>query len=121
MTLYYTEDHEWLCRDGDTVTIGITDHAQNQLGDVVFFEPPIIGQRLEKGEKAAVIESVKAASEINAPLSGVVVEINDAVVGDPSLVNKEAQSSAWMFKVRMSDETELNGLLNEPAYLQLIA
>ncbi|MBZ0217785.1 MAG: glycine cleavage system protein GcvH, partial [Fimbriimonadaceae bacterium] len=118
---YYTEDHEWLRRDSGVVTIGITDHAQSQLGDIVFFEPPSIGQRLEKGEKAAVVESVKAASEIYAPLSGVVIEINDAVVGDPSLINKEAQSSAWMFKVSMSDETELTGLLNEPAYLQLIA
>lgn len=116
MTTLYTSDHEWLRIEGDTATIGITDFAQSQLGDVVFVELPKVGRSLKKAEAAAVVESVKAASDVYAPVSGEVVEVNDAVTAEPSLVNSDAAGSAWFFKVKIADRSELDGLMDEAAY-----
>src|SRR4029079_18508030 len=103
MTVLYTADHEWLRIEGDTATIGITDFAQSQLGDVVFVELPKVGRSLKKAEAAAVVESVKAASDVYAPVSGEVVEVNDAVTAEPALVNSDAAGKAWFFKLRIAD------------------
>ena len=116
MTTLYTTDHEWLRIEGDTATIGITDFAQSQLGDVVFVELPKLGRSLKKAEAAAVVESVKAASDVYAPVSGEVVEVNDAVTAEPALVNSDAGGKAWFFKVKIADTRELDGLMDEAAY-----
>ncbi len=116
MTTWYTADHEWLTIDGDVATVGITDYAQNQLGDVVFVELPKIGRQLKKAEAAAVVESVKAASDVYAPLSGEVVETNAALTDDPSLVNSDPAGRAWFFKMKIADKGELAGLMDEAAY-----
>ena len=116
MTTLFTDDHEWLQVDGDVVTIGITDYAQSQLGDVVFVELPKVGRQLKKAEAAAVVESVKAASDVYAPVTGEVVEVNDALVGEPALVNSDAGGKAWFFKLKISDKSELDGLMDEAAY-----
>ena len=116
MTTYYSKEHEWIRVEGDTATVGITDFAQGQLGDVVFVEVPEAGARLEKGKEAAVVESVKAASDVYAPISGEVIEGNQALVDDPSLVNTAAEGEGWFFKIRLSDNSELNGLLNADDY-----
>ena len=113
---YYTDDHEWLAVDGDIATVGITDHAQEQLGDVVFVELPDVGKTVAKGDEAAVIESVKAASEIYAPLAGEIVETNGELEGEPSKVNEDAQGSAWFVKIKMSDTSELDAMMDEAAY-----
>jgi glycine cleavage system H protein len=115
-TTLYTSDHEWLGIDGDVATIGITDYAQAQLGDVVFVELPKIGRALKKAEAAAVVESVKAASDVYAPISGEVVEVNQAVVDEPALVNTDAAGKAWFFKIKIADKSELGGLMDEAAY-----
>jgi len=115
MSIFYTEDHEWLRVEGDIVTIGITDYAQSQLGDVVFVELPKVGRALKKGEAAAVVESVKAASDVYAPLTGEVVEANDALAADPAQINISA-ADAWFFKLRLADTAELGGLMDEAAY-----
>ena len=116
MTTLYTTDHEWLHIDGDVATVGITDYAQTQLGDVVFVELPKVGRALKKAEAAAVVESVKAASDVYAPITGEVVEVNDALVADPSLVNSDANDGAWFFKLKIADKGELDGLMDEAAY-----
>ena len=116
MTTYYSKEHEWIRVEGDTATVGITDFAQGQLGDVVFVEVPEAGARLEKGKEAAVVESVKAASDVYAPISGEVIEGNQALVDDPSLVNTAAESEGWFFKIRLSDNSELNELMNADDY-----
>lgn len=116
MTTLYTEDHEWLAIDGDIVTVGITDFAQSQLGDVVFVELPKVGRALKKTEAAAVVESVKAASDVYAPITGEVVEINDALAAEPALVNSDAESKAWFFKLKLADKSELDGLMDAEAY-----
>ena len=116
MTTLYTDDHEWLLIDGDVVTVGITDYAQSQLGDVVFIELPKVGRALKKAEAAAVVESVKAASDVYAPITGEVLEINDALVAEPSLVNSDADSKAWFFKLKIADKSELDGLMDAEAY-----
>ena len=116
MTLYFTKDHEWIRIDGDSATVGITDFAQAQLGDVVFVEVPAQGTQLQKGKEAAVVESVKAASDVYAPVSGEVIEGNQALVDDPSLVNSAAEGEGWFFKLRLSDQGELEGLMDETAY-----
>jgi len=116
MTTFFTADHEWLQIDGDVATIGITDYAQTQLGDVVFVELPKVGRALKKEEAAAVVESVKAASDVYAPIAGEVVEVNDAVVADPSLVNSDPGKGAWFFKLRIANKGELDGLMDEAAY-----
>ncbi|HTB04732.1 MAG TPA: glycine cleavage system protein GcvH [Bradyrhizobium sp.] len=116
MTTLFTPDHEWLRIEGDTATIGVTDYAQSQLGDVVFVELPKTGRSLKKGEAAAVVESVKAASDVYAPISGEVLEVNEAVVGEPALINSDAAGKAWFFKMRIADKSELDGLMDEAAY-----
>src|SRR3954470_14480057 len=116
MTILYTPDHEWLRIEGDTATIGITDYAQSQLGDVVFVELPKTGRVLKKAEAAAVVESVKAASDVYAPVSGEVVEVNDALSAEPALVNSDAGGKAWFFKMKIADKSELEGLMDEAAY-----
>jgi glycine cleavage system H protein len=115
-TTLYTSDHEWLSIDGDVATIGITDYAQQQLGDVVFVELPKVGRALKKAEAAAVVESVKAASDVYAPISGEVIEANTALADEPALVNSDAQGKAWFFKIKIADKSELGGLMDEAAY-----
>jgi glycine cleavage system H protein len=116
MTTLYTPDHEWLRIEGDVATIGITDYAQTQLGDVVFVELPKVGRSVKKAEAAAVVESVKAASDVYAPINGEVVEVNDALVADPSLINSDPGKAAWFFKLRIADKSDLDGLMDEAAY-----
>jgi glycine cleavage system H protein len=116
MTTLYTPDHEWLQIDGDVATVGITDYAQTQLGDVVFVELPKVGRALKKAEAAAVVESVKAASDVYAPITGEVLEVNDALVADPSLVNSDPGKAAWFFKIKIADKGDLGGLMDETAY-----
>lgn len=121
MTVKYSKDHEWVKVDGDIATIGITDHAQGQLGDVVFVELPAVGKKVEKDSEAAVVESVKAASEVFAPLSGEVVEVNKELEGDPGLVNREAEGGAWFMKVKISNLAELDALMDRAAYDKFVA
>ncbi|TFU06015.1 glycine cleavage system protein GcvH [Polymorphobacter arshaanensis] len=116
MTTYYTQDHEWLSVDGATATVGITDYAQGQLGDVVFVELPAPGAKLTKGGDAAVVESVKAASDVYAPVSGTVTEGNAALEADPALVNTAAETDGWFFKLTLADAGELSGLMDRAAY-----
>ena len=116
MSLYFTREHEWVRLDGDTATVGITDHAQEALGDIVFTEVPAAGKQLSKGQEAAVVESVKAASDVYSPVSGEVVEGNQAIVDDPALVNSDPEGEGWFFKVKLSDSGELDGLMDEGSY-----
>ena len=116
MTRYYTKDHEWIEVDGDTATVGITDYAQGQLGDIVFAEVPAVGSTLKRGGDAAVVESVKAASDVYAPVSGTVTEGNAALGDEPALVNSDPEGGGWFFKLSLSDVGELGGLMDEPAY-----
>jgi glycine cleavage system H protein len=115
-TTLYTSDHEWLAIDGDVATVGITDYAQSQLGDVVFVELPKLGRVLKKAEAAAVVESVKAASDVYAPVTGEVLETNPELASEPALVNSDAQGKAWFFKIKIADKNELGGLMDEAAY-----
>lgn len=121
MTRYFTEEHEWIDVDGDTATVGITDHAQSQLGDIVFVEVPQPGAALAKGKEAAVVESVKAASDVYAPISGTVTDGNTAIEDDPALVNSDAEGTGWFFKLTLSDTGELDGLMDEAAYRDFVA
>jgi glycine cleavage system H protein len=116
MTTKYTEEHEWLKIDGDVVTVGITQHAAQQLGDIVFVDLPAIGKKVEKGKDAAVVESVKAASDVFAPVSGEVIDVNIAIANDPSKVNDDPEGSAWFMKIKISDPTQLEGMMDMPAY-----
>ena len=116
MTTYFTREHEWVKVEGDTATVGITDHAQEALGDIVFTEVPESGRQLTKGAEAAVVESVKAASDVYSPVSGEVVEGNQAIVDDSSVVNSDPEGEGWFFKIRLSDPSELDGLMDEAAY-----
>ncbi len=115
-TIKFTEEHEWIRIEGDVGTIGITDFAQSQLGDVVFVELPAVGRALTKGGDAAVVESVKAASEVFSPVTGEVVEINQAIVDEPAKVNSDPMGDAWFFKVRLANLAELDGLMDEAGY-----
>ena len=121
MTTYFTQDHEWIAVDGDSATVGITDYAQAQLGDVVFVEVPPVGTEVAKGKEAAVVESVKAASDVYAPVSGSVTEANAALEADPSLVNTSPEGSGWFFKLTLSNPAELEGLMDETAYKAFVA
>ncbi len=121
MTRYFTSDHEWIDVDGDTATVGITDYAQGQLGDVVFVETPEPGRVVAKGKEAAVVESVKAASDVYAPVSGTVTEANPALAEDPALVNTAPESEGWFFKLTLSDPGELEGLMDSAAYQAFVA
>lgn len=116
MTRYYTEDHEWIDVDGETATVGITDYAQGQLGDIVFAEIPAAGAALKKGGDAAVVELVKAASDVYAPVSGTVIEGNAALESDPALVNSDPEGEGWFFKLTLSDTSELDSLMDAAAY-----
>lgn len=113
---YFTEDHEWLSVEGGVATIGITDYAQEQLGDLVFVELPEAGKKLAKGDTAVVVESVKAASDVYAPVDGEVTETNEALTSDPALVNSAATGDGWLWKMSLSDESQLSGLMDEAAY-----
>ncbi|MBY6129596.1 glycine cleavage system protein GcvH [Qipengyuania aquimaris] len=116
MARYFTDEHEWIDLEGDTATVGITDYAQGQLGDIVFVELPEVGTMVEKGKDAAVVESVKAASDVYAPLSGEVVEVNDGLEDDPALVNSSPEEDGWFFKMTVSDKSEMEGLMDDKAY-----
>jgi len=116
MTTRYTKSHEYVRVEGGTGVVGITDYAQSQLGDVVFVELPPIGQSLSKGAEAATVESVKAASEVNAPVSGTVVDVNSALTDSPGLVNEDPSGKGWLLKVTLTDVTELDRLMDEDAY-----
>ena len=116
MSVRYSQEHEWVKLDGDVATIGITDHAQEQLGDVVYVELPEVGREVTKGGDAAVVESVKAASEVFSPVTGEVVERNEDLEATPDKVNSDAEGSAWFFKVKLSDTGELDGLMDKDAY-----
>ena len=116
MSVYFTREHEWIRIDGDTATVGITDFAQGQLGDVVFVEVPEAGRQLSRGGEAAVVESVKAASDVYSPVSGTVVEGNQALVDDPALVNSDPEGEGWFFKLTLSDTHEVNDLMNADQY-----
>lgn len=115
MSTLFTADHEWIKVEGDVATIGITDYAQSQLGDVVFVELPKVGRQLKKEDAAAVVESVKAASDVYAPLTGEVIEANDALAADPAQINSDAAGS-WFFKLRIANAAELEGMMDEAAY-----
>jgi glycine cleavage system H protein len=116
MPTYFTKDHEWVRIDGDIAVVGITEHAQEQLGDVVFVELPAIGRTVSQGGEAAVVESVKAASEVYAPLGGEIIEGNSALEDNPALVNQDAEGEGWFFKLRLSDPAEAEGLMDRAAY-----
>jgi len=120
-TMHFTNEHEWIKVDGDIGTVGITDYAQGQLGDVVFVEMPEVGAQLDRGGEAGVVESVKAASEVYAPVSGEVVEINEALADAPDKVNGAAQTDGWFFKIKLSDLAELDGMMDAAAYKDLVA
>lgn len=116
MSIHFTKEHEWIRVEGDTATVGITNHAQHQLGDIVFAEAPEAGKTLDKGGEAAVVESVKAASDVYAPASGEVIEANPAIADDPSVINSDPEGDGWFFKLRLADPSELDGLMDEAAY-----
>lgn len=117
----FTEEHEWLRTEGDNVVVGITPHATSQLGDIVFVELPDVGTTVTKGEEIVVIESVKAASDIVAPIDGEIVEVNDALSDNPALANDDATGEGWFFKIKPSDASQLDGLMDEAAYNALIS
>ena len=119
--LRFTKDHEWIFVEGDTATVGITNHAQEQLGDVVFVDLPAVGKQVTKGGEAAVVESVKAASEVYAPITGEVVAINGELAGDPSLVNRAAETEGWFMKLKLKNPGELSDLMDKSAYDKFIA
>lgn len=121
MTRYYTDEHEWIDVDGSSAIVGITDYAQSQLGDIVFVEVPAIGTQVTKGGDAAVVESVKAASDVYAPVSGTVTQGNDALADDPSLVNSDPEGTGWFFKLTLDDPSQLDGLMDAAAYKAFVA
>ena len=121
MTRYYTQEHEWIDVEGNAATVGITDYAQGQLGDVVFVDLPDSGRAVTKGGEAAVVESVKAASDVYAPVSGTVTESNPALADDPSLVNSAPEAEGWFFKLTLSDASELDGLMDKAGYDAFVA
>ena len=121
MTTKYSEDHEWISVDDDIGTVGIPNHAQSQLGDIVFVELPEVGSTVEAGDEAGVIESVKAASDLFTPVSGIIVKVNEALDAEPSLANSDPTGDGWFFKIKLSDADELNSLMDEASYNELIA
>jgi glycine cleavage system H protein len=121
MSLYFTKEHAWVRVDGDVATVGISNHAQEALGDIVFAEVPDAGKTLAKGDDAAVVESVKAASDVYAPVGGAVVEGSAALADDPSLINRDPEGEGWFFKLTLSDPEELSGLMDEAAYREWVA
>jgi len=121
MSRYFTQEHEWIDVSGDLATVGITDYAQEQLGDIVFVELPDEGKTFDQGDAAAVLESVKAASDVYAPVSGEVVEANSALEDEPALVNSDPEEDGWFFKLRLTDASELDTLMDETAYKEFVA
>ena len=120
MPRYFTDEHEWIDVEGETATVGITDYAQEQLGDIVFVELPSVGTMLDKGGDAAVVESVKAASDVYAPIGGEVTEGNAALEDEPALVNTSPEEEGWFFRMTVSDKAELEGLMDEAAYKEFV-
>ena len=120
MSLYFTKEHEWIRVEGNHGTVGISNHAQEQLGDIVFAEAPPAGRSLSKGEEAAVVESVKAASDVYSPVSGTVIESNSAIADDPALINNDPEGEGWFFKMEVTDPAELSGLMDEAAYREWV-
>lgn len=118
--LYFTEDHEWISLDGDVATVGITNHAQEQLGDLVFVELPEVGSTVAKGDAAAVVESVKAASDVYSPVDGTITEVNEALTSDPAMVNQKAEKEGWLWKMKLSDPSQLDGLMSAADYIAMI-
>ena len=116
MSLHFTREHEWIRVEGDVAMVGISDHAQQALGDIVFAEVPEAGKRVAKGEEAAVVESVKAASDVYSPVAGEVIEGNPAIADDPALINRDPEGEGWFFKLKLDDPGELDGLMDETAY-----
>ena len=121
MSTRYTKDHEWIRLDGDVATVGITEHAQSQLGDIVYVELPEIGRKVEKGGDAAVVESVKAASDVYAPASGEVVAVNQSLDGAPGAINEEAEGKGWFFRLKLSAPDELSELMTDQQYREFLA
>ena len=121
MTTRFTRDHEWVRQEGDVAVIGITDYAQQQLGDVVYVELPEIGRQVKQGKEAAVVESAKAASEVYAPVTGEVVAVNDAIVADPARINADPMGEGWFLKIRLSDPKELDALMDQAGYDAFVA
>jgi glycine cleavage system H protein len=119
--LRFTKDHEWIRQDGDTAVIGITDYAQQQLGDIVYVELPAVGTTVEAGKEAAIVESAKAASEVYAPVSGEIVAVNEAIAGDPAKVNADPMGEGWFLAVRLADPKALDGMMDEAAYAAFVA
>lgn len=119
--LKFTSDHEWILVENDSATVGVTQYAQEKLGDLVFVQLPKPGTVLQAGAAAAVVESVKAASDVYAPINGEVTEVNQQVVDDPTLVNSDPAGKGWLFKLRIADRSQLDGLMDEPAYRSLVA
>jgi glycine cleavage system H protein len=120
MPVYFTKEHEWVRVDGNNATVGISSHAQEQLGDIVFAETPQAGRSLRKGEEAAVVESVKAASDVYSPISGTVIEGNPALADDPAIINNDPEGAGWFFKLEVTNPSELEGLMDEAAYREWI-
>ena len=120
MTVYFTREHEWIRVEGDTATIGISEHAQEALGDIVFAEVPEAGRKLNKGQEAAVEESVKAASDVYSPVSGEVTEGNQAVADDPALINRDPEGEGWFFKLRLDDQSDVERLMDEASYREWV-
>jgi glycine cleavage system H protein len=121
MSRYYTEDHEWVEVDGDIGTVGISEYAQGQLGDIVFVETPDEGKEVSKGDDIAVVESVKAASDVYSPVSGTVIEGNENLADNPALVNEDPEGEGWFFKITLSDASELEGLMDEAKYAAFVS
>jgi len=119
-TTYYTEDHEWIRVENGIATVGITDYAQEQLGDIVFVELPEKGRTLAKGDPAVVVESVKAASDVYAPVDGEITDVNEALPGEPALVNSAPAGDGWLWKMTLADESQLSGLMDKAAYEKTI-
>ena len=118
---YFTEDHEWIRVEGNTATVGITTHAQEQLGDLVFVELPAVGNTVSKGGAAVVVESVKAASDVYAPVDGTITEINSEVSSNPQLVNTSPEADGWLWKMTLDNASQLDGMMDEAAYLKMVA
>ena len=118
--IYFTDEHEWLAVDGDVATVGITNYAQEQLGDLVFVDLPQTGRTIAKGDTAVVVESVKAASDVYAPADGTITDVNETLGSEPGLVNSAAQGDGWLWKMTLSDKSQLDGLMDEAAYLAMI-
>jgi glycine cleavage system H protein len=121
MTVKFSKDHEWVTVEGNIATVGITNHAQEQLGDVVFIEVPKLGRKVAQNESVAVVESVKAASEVYVPVSGEVVAVNEELSGDPALVNRAPESDGWFMKIKLANAGELDGLMDKTAYDKFVA